>query len=495
MLVPGYLSNRLQRKLLLISILVFLTSIAPAAVQPPLRVWGTRPLISYFALTQSLSAAFQFGAGLTDTQFALVEQVAYREAADLQALFQRSQVLIAGDAPLWWKRWSVLQMGYNRQIKAILSATDNRLQTDLDTPAYQRLVSWVEQRWPLEQRLHNQVSQPLNASAPRTFRVYATRYDSNGRYTAALPDKCVKFTNGGNRICEEYGYRVGVRYDIFITYTKSVGVTVAEAGPWNVDDTFWATWNDPTPRRMFADLGLGIPEAQAAYFNGYNGGKDQYGRKVTAPFGIDLAPEVSADIGLKANKNDWVTVTFQWTAGWDQTSGAGNTPGVGATGAAGGTAQAVVPVEVATPEPDGSLIHIVQPGQTLWDIAVAYDITLRMLYSLNHLDEKSVIWPGDHLLIRPADPTSIASPEITSPVPDTLRTHHVDVTGTAWAAMAFGTQAVDTVMAQIYAAQTSRIQTESPARTSTSPILVFSLVILIAGGLLLLVGGLLRKDR
>ncbi len=91
-----------------------------------------------------------------------------------------------------------------------------------------------------------------------------------------------------------------------------------ESGPWNVDDNYWSTSRDPQPRRMFADLPAGMPEAQAAFFDGYNGGVDQYGRTVTAPFGIDLGRQVSIDIGLQPGNNDWINITFAWTEGWDK---------------------------------------------------------------------------------------------------------------------------------------------------------------------------------
>jgi LysM repeat protein len=473
------------------TLVLLLAVSAPASAQPSVRVWGSRPLLSYFALTQSLVEPFQHGADLTDAQFALVEQVAYREAANLQSLFQESQVLLAGDAPLFWKRLRLVWMGYNRRVDAITSASDAQLQLDLGPLAYQRLVAWIEARWPLERQVHTEVFAHSNAtaSAPRTFRVYATRYDSNGRYTAALPDKCVKFTNGGSSVCADDGYQVGVRYEIFITYKKSVGVVVAESGPWNVDDAYWATWNDPTPRRMFADVGLGIPEAQAAYFNGYNGGKDQFGRKVTGPYGIDLAREVSVDIGLKPGKNDWVTVTYQWTAGWGGSGSGGNTPRPAGTSVAGPTAQAIVPAEAATPQPDGSIVHLVQPGQTLWEIATTYSVTLRTLYNLNGLNEKSVIWPGDKLLVRPASPTGIASPTATD-LP-TSTPIIIDATGTAWAALAIGTQAVETVMAQIYAAQVTSSPSSSVKSPAVSPIVIIVLAVILLGGVLLLVGKLL----
>jgi hypothetical protein len=59
----------------------------------------------------------------------------------------------------------------------------------------------------------------------------------------------------------------------------AVKVTVGVSGPWNVDDNFWSTVGDPQPRRIFTDLPLGMPEAQAAYFDNYNDGLDQFGRK------------------------------------------------------------------------------------------------------------------------------------------------------------------------------------------------------------------------
>ncbi|MBT9260247.1 MAG: hypothetical protein KM310_10950 [Clostridiales bacterium] len=49
---------------------------------------------------------------------------------------------------------------------------------------------------------------------------------------------------------------------------------------------------------MFKDLPLGKPEAQAAFYEGYNGGEDQFGRKVTNPAGIDLTPYVASQLGL-----------------------------------------------------------------------------------------------------------------------------------------------------------------------------------------------------
>lgn len=58
------------------------------------------------------------------------------------------------------------------------------------------------------------------------------------------------------------------------------------------------------------------------------------------------------------------------------------------------------PVTTATPQPDGSVIHTVQVGDTAWSIAVRYDISLDELYEQN--DIGNFLHEGDKLMIRPA---------------------------------------------------------------------------------------------
>ena len=94
-----------------------------------------------------------------------------------------------------------------------------------------------------------------------------------------------------------------------------------DVGPWNTRDDYWSA---PGEREEWGDLPQGRPEAQAAYEDGYNGGKDQFDRKVKNPAGIDLADGTFWD-GLKLETNSWVTVTYQWTGsephGFVRTSG------------------------------------------------------------------------------------------------------------------------------------------------------------------------------
>lgn len=66
------------------------------------------------------------------------------------------------------------------------------------------------------------------------------------------------------------------------------------------------------------------------------------------------------------------------------------------------TAIALVPITVATPKPDGAIIHVVQYGQFLENIAKAYEISLQELLEKNYLNQDTVIYPGDKLLIQPS---------------------------------------------------------------------------------------------
>ena len=66
-----------------------------------------------------------------------------------------------------------------------------------------------------------------------------------------------------------------------------------------------------------------------------------------------------------------------------------------------GTPRPPVPLVTVTPLADGSVYHIVGTGQTLWDIAQAYGITVDRLLLLNGFkDENETIYVGQRLLIE-----------------------------------------------------------------------------------------------
>jgi LysM repeat protein len=78
----------------------------------------------------------------------------------------------------------------------------------------------------------------------------------------------------------------------------------------------------------------------------------------------------------------------------------------------------VAPVQVATPNAEGKIIHVVKNLQTLWGIAVAYDVTIDQIKAANGL-QTDTIFTGQELVIQ-AGYTPTPSPTATlTPRPPT----------------------------------------------------------------------------
>jgi len=85
----------------------------------------------------------------------------------------------------------------------------------------------------------------------------------------------------------------------------------------------------------------------------------------------------------------------------------------------------VVKVDKASAEEDGSVIHVVQKGQALWSIAMAYGATVEDLILYNNLPADPVLQIGQKLIVRPAHtatPTPTASNTPFPPTPTATRT-------------------------------------------------------------------------
>lgn len=73
-----------------------------------------------------------------------------------------------------------------------------------------------------------------------------------------------------------------------------------------------------------------------------------------------------------------------------------------------------------TPNPDGSIVHVVQPGEILLAIAAAYNVPLADLLRLNNLTVNSVIYPNQKIVIRPAFTPTPTQPTPTASLLPTL---------------------------------------------------------------------------
>ena len=116
--------------------------------------------------------------------------------------------------------------------------------------------------------------------APRQYRVFATREGLVGGTTAnghvigkrdlfvALPSRRALAPRDNSdytvKVCAPTG--------------RCAFAPVWDVGPWNTHDDYWNA-----EREQWRDLPPGKPQAQAARQDGYNGGKDQFGRKVRNP--------------------------------------------------------------------------------------------------------------------------------------------------------------------------------------------------------------------
>lgn len=73
-------------------------------------------------------------------------------------------------------------------------------------------------------------------------------------------------------------------------------------------------------------------------------------------------------------------------------------------------------IQRAEPRSDGSIVHVVEAGQTAWAIAARYGVDLQEILTINHLSGSPILHPGEELIIHlgegqsaPPAPTSVSS--------------------------------------------------------------------------------------
>ena len=85
------------------------------------------------------------------------------------------------------------------------------------------------------------------------------------------------------------------------------------------------------------------------------------------------------------------------------------------------TPQIIMPVVIVTPMPDGSMIHIVQPGQSLWAIAIAYGVKIADLVNLNKQlsPTNPIIYTGQKIIVKGTSLPTLSPTVTDTPFPVT----------------------------------------------------------------------------
>jgi LysM repeat protein len=181
---------------------------------------------------------------------------------------------------------------------------------------------------------------------------------------------------------------------------------------WTCDDEQWQC-RDST--HTFSDTSSG---GRVRIGIDPNGGTDPYSTGVrwsafASPFDWGSFAGLSVDAAASASQ---ITVFTYYTADkamrfddvfWDDAT----LVAVGSSGSTGSQnppvpqATAVPVVQNAQSRPDGSQVHIVQPGQTLWAISQAYGVPLDTLRALNGING-STIYVGQAIIVRAAPATA-----------------------------------------------------------------------------------------
>jgi hypothetical protein len=255
-------------------------------------------VISYLLSDPQNVAEFQQRFALSGEELSVVLGAIQEENEILSREYAESELVVesAEGLPAAEVQERIAASDYDERVRQAVARTKATIEAML--PAYLRhqLQVWVNAKWQQEVQEYN--AEPTAtlqaASGGKNFKVFATQYRGYTRYEVALPHRHLKFRGG---------YRIRIRNG-----GHRISVPIKEVGPWNIHDNYWDKRRD-----MWKNLPRGKPEAEAAYYNNYNRGRDEFGRKVLNPAGVDLTPRAARKLGLSKYQNAWVSLSLPRT--------------------------------------------------------------------------------------------------------------------------------------------------------------------------------------
>lgn len=266
-----------------------------------------KPAIAVILSEKQNIDRFEEHFGLSDGQVDDVLAATHLENRVLAQEFGESERVLAANKDLPKKEIAkkIAASDFDEKVAAAVARTKRRIEAIVPKDQRSDLEGWVDEHW--DQEVQAASTEDFTASSETNTtsyhsdgilcKVFATQYRGNTRYEVALPHRNLKFSSQP---------RVHIRR---VSGGPRVGPKVKEVGPWNTYDNYWMR---KKYRTKFKRVPRCKPEAQLAYYQGFNEGKDEFGREVLNPAGVDVTPAVARDMGLKKYQNAWVYVRFRW---------------------------------------------------------------------------------------------------------------------------------------------------------------------------------------
>ena len=266
-----------------------------------------KPVISIVLSDEANVEEFQSKFGLGDEEMDNVLAAVLKENRTLVQEYSESEQMVESNEELPDEQIAgkIAASDYDEKVRAAVEETKATIEALLPEDRRPELEAWVNAKFAegAEKASQDTVTDRRGGTAKGPgvrCEIFATQYNGYTRYEVALPHRNLKD-----------GYLAG-KNARKVTITRKRGrirAPVKEVGPWNIRDNYWQSRRK---RDMWDDLKRCKPEAEAAYFDNYNHGKDQFGRKVLNPAGVDLTPRAAKRLGLRKYQNAWVKVRYPW---------------------------------------------------------------------------------------------------------------------------------------------------------------------------------------
>jgi hypothetical protein len=265
-----------------------------------------KPVLTFLLSDDRNVEEFQKEFGLSDDEVQKILAVVREENDALSREYDESDQIVEANkgASETEIKNKIAASDFDEQVKQAVAKTKSDVKKLLPKGSADDLGPWVDDQWQAKTAEFSAASEDTYqaTSAGYSCRVWATYYGRKSWYWVALPHKKVRFSGGRKvRITD-------------VRKGTSARAPVKDTGPWNIRDNYWRASKD---RSMWKDLPRCMPEAEAAFYDNYNRGKDQFGREVLNPAAIDITPAVARrmDVWRKFQRRGLIRVRVQYLWG------------------------------------------------------------------------------------------------------------------------------------------------------------------------------------